>query len=213
MDLLVSEFIQFVLERGILRFGDFTLKSGRKSPYFFNFGLFQTGDDLARLGQYYARKIMSLAIPHDMVLGPAYKGIPLVTATAIALAQAGHNVPYAFNRKEAKDHGEGGIWVGAPLKGKIILLDDVISAGTTAHEIIPLIRASGAEIAAIVLALNREERGNGHLSAVAEIEQKYQVPVFSLISLGDLIKFFNAQGESSTAVLAGLTDYRARYGA
>jgi orotate phosphoribosyltransferase len=213
MDQLTTGFIQFTLDRGVLRFGDFTLKSGRKSPYFFNLGLFQTGDDLTRLGEYYARKILSLDISYNMVFGPAYKGIPLVSATAIALAQLGHNVPYAFNRKETKDHGEGGMWVGAPLAGKVILLDDVISAGTTAHEIIPLIRAAGAEVTAIMLALNREERGKGNLSAVAEIEQMYHLPVYSLISLSDLIKFFNDQGKSSASVLSDLTAYRAQYGA
>ncbi|MGD8429808.1 MAG: orotate phosphoribosyltransferase, partial [Ectothiorhodospiraceae bacterium] len=172
------QFIQFALDRGVLRFGDFTLKSGRRSPYFFNAGLFNSGGALARLGEYYARAVMDAGVEFDMLFGPAYKGIPLAAATAIALSEHfQRDVPYAFNRKEAKDHGEGGNVVGAPLAGRVLVVDDVISAGTSVGESQEIIRASGAEMAGVLIALDRQERGAGERSAVQEVEARLHVPV------------------------------------
>ena len=183
------DFLEFAIGQNVLRFGKFTLKSGRQSPYFFNIGLFNTGKTLAQLGRFYAQAIQNSGIDFDMLFGPAYKGIPLVTAAAIALAdQPYQHVPYCFNRKEAKDHGEGGMIVGAPLTGKILLIDDVISAGTAIHESIQFVQTSKAKLAGVVVALNRQEWGQTKgLSAAAEIEQMYNIQVESILNLDDLI--------------------------
>src|SRR5690554_2219906 len=200
------EFIRFALEREVLRFGEFTLKSGRVSPYFFNAGLFNTGSDLARLGRFYARAVVASGVPFDMVFGPAYKGIPLASALAIALAdEHGRNVPFAFNRKEAKDHGEGGQLVGAPLRGRVLVVDDVISAGTSVRESAQLIAAAGAQLAGVVIAIDREERGAQARSATQEVREQFGVPVISIASLTALIDYLRhdpAQHERLAAVEA-----------
>ncbi|MCG5499228.1 orotate phosphoribosyltransferase [Ectothiorhodospira lacustris] len=185
-----TQFLQFCLERGVLRFGSFTLKSGRTSPYFFNAGLFNTGRDLARLGAFYARTLVESNAQVDMLFGPAYKGIPLVAATAVSLAQEhDHDYPYCFNRKEAKDHGEGGTLVGAPLSGRVMIVDDVITAGTAIRESVEIIKAAGAEPAGVLIALDRQERGRGALSAIQEVERDYGLQVHAIASLSDLIVF------------------------
>jgi orotate phosphoribosyltransferase len=208
------EFLEFALETGVLRFGEFVLKSGRQSPYFFNTGLFQTGTSLAKLGRFYARAIEDMGIAFDMVYGPAYKGIPLVSTTAIALADShGRDVPYAFNRKEVKDHAEGGIIVGAPLQGRVLIVDDVISAGLSVGESVDIIRAQGAEPCGVFISLDREERGmNGERSAAQNILAQYGIPVHSIVSLSTVIRFLEEQDESG-AHLAAIRDYSARYGA
>ncbi|MCK5717832.1 MAG: orotate phosphoribosyltransferase [Thiomargarita sp.] len=183
-----EEFLTLAIEHNVLRFGDFTLKSGRKSPYFFNAGLFNTGKSLAQLGIFYAKAIQNAGISFDMIFGPAYKGIPIVSTTAIALSKY-RNVPYCFNRKEVKDHGEGGSIVGAPLTGEVLLIDDVISAGTAIGEAVEIIQAASAQLTGVVIALNRQERGKTSLSAVEEVEQKYGVPVISIVTVDDLIHF------------------------
>ncbi len=206
------EFLDFAIATGVLRFGSFTLKSGRQSPYFFNSGLFNSGASLARLGRYYASAIEASGIRYDMLFGPAYKGIPLVAATAIALADHhGRDVPYAFNRKEAKDHGEGGMTVGAPLSGKVLVVDDVISAGTSVRESVGIIQAAGAELAGVSISLDRQERGQGSTSAIQEVEASYGVKVASIVALADLIEYLDDKPE-----LAGSLDavkaYREQYG-
>ena len=204
-----QSFIELCLQLGVLRFGAFRLKSGRNSPYFFNAGLFNTGHALAELGRHYAAAIAQH--PCDVLFGPAYKGIPLVTSTAIALAdQHGRNVPWAFNRKEAKDHGEGGNIVGAPLRGKVLLVDDVITAGTAIREAVDIIRAAGAEPVGVVLALDRQERGQGSRSAVQEVEEQLGLPVTSLIKLTDLIQHLAASGDAQQC--AALQRYRQEFG-
>jgi orotate phosphoribosyltransferase len=206
-----DDFIQLCLELGVLRFGEFKLKSGRISPYFFNAGLFNTGRAIAALGRHYARTLAQSDVGYDMLFGPAYKGIPLVTVTAAALAEhEGLDRPYAFNRKEAKDHGEGGTIVGAPLAGRVLIIDDVITAGTAFRESVDIIRAHGARPAGVLIALDREERGTGELSAVQEVEQMYGLPVLSVLKLRDLANHLEATGE--TATLAALRAYRDRYG-
>jgi len=206
------EFIELALESEVLRFGEFTLKSGRISPYFFNAGLFNTGLALARLGRYYANAIIKDGIKFDTLFGPAYKGIPLAASCSIALAEHHEqNVPYCFNRKEAKQHGEGGNLVGAPLKGKVLIIDDVITAGTAIRESMDIIKANGAEAAGVIIALNRQERGKGDLSAIQEIEQNYQIPVISIVTLEHLIAYINQQ-DKYAAHLAAITDYRDQYG-
>jgi len=206
-----DDFIQLCLELGVLRFGEFKLKSGRMSPYFFNAGLFNTGRSIAALGRHYARTLAQSDVGYDMLFGPAYKGIPLVTVTAAALAEhEGLDRPYAFNRKEAKDHGEGGTIVGAPLAGRVLIVDDVITAGTAFRESVDMIRAHGARPAGVLIALDREERGAGELSAVQEVEQKYGLPVLSVLKLRDLANHLEATGK--TATLAALRAYRDRYG-
>ncbi|MBD3618614.1 MAG: orotate phosphoribosyltransferase [Chromatiales bacterium] len=208
-----KEFLGFAIGQGVLRFGEFTLKSGRTSPYFFNAGLFNTGGALARLGRYYAQAIVDAGIGFDMLFGPAYKGIPLAAATAIALADHhGRDVPYCFNRKEAKDHGEGGNLVGAPLAGRVLIVDDVITAGTAIRESVDIIQAAGATPAGVLISLNRQERGRGELSAIQEVERDYGLSVASIVDLSDLLAFIKDQpGE-----LAGFVDrveaYRAEYG-
>jgi len=207
------EFIEFSLERQVLRFGDFTLKSGRRSPYFFNTGLFNSGASLARLGGYYARTLLESGAAFDMLFGPAYKGIPLASATAVALAERfGRDVPYCFNRKETKDHGEGGITLGAPLAGRVLIIDDVISAGTSVNESVALIRAAGAEPVGVVIALDRQERGQGQLSAIQEVEQRHGLRVYSIIQLDHLVEYL-ANRTDSTDLLERVSAYRAAYGA
>lgn len=207
-----QDFIQFALENDVLRFGDFTLKSGRKSPYFFNTGLFNTGEKLARLGACYARAIIDSGIDFDMIYGPAYKGIPLASALAITLAvQHDRDVPYCFNRKEVKDHGEGGITLGAPLQGKVLIIDDVISAGTSVNESIEIISKAGAKPAGVVISLNRQERGKGELSAIQEIEQQLKIPVCSIINLADLIEHLTDQPDMKPH-LDRVLAYRQQYG-
>jgi len=206
------EFLDFAIEIGVLRFGQFTLKSGRHSPYFFNSGRFNSGESLARLGRYYAAAVQQSAVPYDMLFGPAYKGIPLVSATAIALADHhGRDVPYAFNRKEAKDHGEGGMTVGAPLAGRVLIVDDVISAGTSVRESVHIIQHAGATPAGVVIALDRQERGTGPLSAIQEVEQTYRMPVISIVKLDHLLEYLRARPDMEASVQA-VEAYRAEYG-
>ena len=207
------ELIDLAIARGVLRFGRFVLKSGRESPYFFNAGLFNTGAALAALGRIYARAIVDWGLPFDLLFGPAYKGIPLVAAVAVALAEGhGRDVPYAFNRKEAKAHGEGGLVVGAPIAGRVLIVDDVLTAGTSVRESVDLIRSLGGEPAGVCIALDRQERGLGGASAVAEVEGALGLPVRSVVTLDDLVAYLGehpALGEALEAVRA----YRARYGA
>ncbi len=205
-------FIDFALERGVLRFGEFTLKSGRKSPYFFNAGLFNTGSALARLGRFYAQAIADSGVHCDMLFGPAYKGIPLAAITAAALAEHhGIDLPYAFNRKEAKDHGEGGTIVGAELAGRVLIIDDVITAGTAIGEAVDIIRAQGAEPAGVVICMDRQERGKGALSAVQEVQERYGMAVVAVARLEDLVAHLSDKPELAQA-LEGLKAYRAQYG-
>jgi orotate phosphoribosyltransferase len=206
------EFIDLCIELGVLRFGNFKLKSGRESPYFFNAGLFNSGAAVAAVGRAYAAAVARSEVTFDVLFGPAYKGIPLVTVTAAALAEHhGLSLPFAFNRKEAKDHGEGGAIVGGPLKGRVLIIDDVITAGTAIRESIELIRAAGAHPAGVVLALDRQERGaQSPLSAVQEIGESFAIPVIPIISLGDLIDHMGSLGRGPE--LAGMRTYRDRYG-
>ena len=207
-----KEFLDFSLDVGVLRFGEFTLKSGRLSPYFFNAGLFNTGAALARLGRYYAQAIMDAGIEFDVLYGPAYKGIPLAAVTAAALYdQHRKDVAYAFNRKEAKDHGEGGVIVGHPLEGRVLIIDDVISAGTSVRESMDIIQQQGAKAAGVVIALDRQEKGQGELSAIQEVERDYGIPVASIVKLGDLVAYLEEKG-SSDAQLAAVKAYRQQYG-
>jgi len=209
------EFIELARRCDVLRFGSFTLKSGRQSPYFFNAGSFASGAALAALGRFYARRIVDSGIAFDVLLGPAYKGIPLAAATAVALAdEHGRDVPFAYNRKEAKDHGEGGTLVGAPLSGRVLVVDDVITAGTAVGEVVRMIRTAGAELAGVVIGLNRQERGEGPRSAVEEVEARWGAPVLSIVDLDDLIAFIESDtGEPLAAdVLDEMRDYRSRYG-
>ena len=206
------QFLDFALETGVLRFGRFTLKSGRQSPYFFNTGLFNTGGRLARLGQFYAQAAQHGGIAFDMLYGPAYKGIPLVSAVAIALAEHhGRDLPYAFNRKEAKKHAEGGIIVGSTLGGKVLIVDDVISAGISVRESVEIIRAQGAEPAGVLIALNRQERGQGELSAVEEVERDLGLPVASIATLEILVAYLEQKHEAREH-LEAIRAYRAQYG-
>jgi orotate phosphoribosyltransferase len=210
-------FVDLALARSALRFGRFTLKSGRESPYFFNAGLFNDGESLATLGQCYAEALSRSALPFDMLFGPAYKGIPLVAATAIALAvQQGRNVPWSFNRKEAKEHGEGGQTVGTPLSGKVVIVDDVITAGTAIRESVELIRRAGAEPVGVLLAVDRQERGQRERSAVQEVEAEFGLRCVSLLTLTDLIDILADPNSARPALpaeqLEALREYRARYG-
>jgi orotate phosphoribosyltransferase len=206
-----ASFIDLCLRLGVLRFGEFKLKSGRLSPYFFNAGSFNTGGGLAELGRHYAEAIHKTAWPFDVLFGPAYKGIPLVAAASIALADRyGRDAPWAFNRKEAKDHGEGGTIVGTPLRGRVLIIDDVITAGTAIREAIDIITAAGAQPVGVVLALDRQERGTGQLSAVQEVEQTLHLPVTSILKLADLIEYLERSGNASQ--LAATRAYRAQYG-
>lgn len=206
-----GEFLDFALETGVLRFGEFTLKSGRISPYFFNAGLFNTGSALARLGRFYAQTIVDSGIEFDLLFGPAYKGIPLAAVTAAALYdQHGRDVPYAFNRKEAKTHGEGGSIVGHPLEGKVLIIDDVITAGTAIRESMQIIEAEGATPAGVVIALDRQEKGQGERSAIQEVEADYAIPVAAIARLEDLIGYLEGKGDQGD--LARLRAYREQYG-
>ncbi|GIB68291.1 orotate phosphoribosyltransferase [Vibrio cholerae V51] len=206
------EFIEFALEKQVLKFGEFTLKSGRKSPYFFNAGLFNTGRDLARLGRFYAAALVDSGIEFDVLFGPAYKGIPIATTTAVALADH-HDVdtPYCFNRKEAKDHGEGGNLVGSKLEGRVMLVDDVITAGTAIRESMELIQANKADLAGVLVAIDRQEKGKGELSAIQEVERDFGCAVISIVSLIDLITYLEQQG-NNTEHLEAVKAYRAQYG-
>jgi orotate phosphoribosyltransferase len=206
-----QEFLEFALDRQVLRFGEFTTKAGRLSPYFFNAGLFNDGLALDRLSAFYTQAILAGDLRFNMLFGPAYKGIPLVAGIAMTLARAGHNFPYAFNRKEAKDHGEGGKLVGAPLQGRILIADDVISAGTSVRESVDIIRQAGATPAGVVIALDRMERGQGTLSAVQEVEQDYGLPVIAVASLDDLMRYLQSRPEFA-AHQDAVAAYRSRYG-
>jgi len=206
------EFIEFALEKQVLKFGEFTLKSGRKSPYFFNAGLFNTGRDLARLGRFYAAALADSGIEFDVLFGPAYKGIPIATTTAVALADH-HDIdtPYCFNRKEAKDHGEGGNLVGSALEGRIMLVDDVITAGTAIRESMEIIQANGADLAGVLVAIDRQEKGKGELSAIQEVERDFNCEIISIVSLMDLITYLEEKGDN-TEHLEAVKTYRAEYG-
>ncbi|MGR5336268.1 orotate phosphoribosyltransferase [Vibrio gigantis] len=206
------EFIEFALEKEVLKFGEFTLKSGRKSPYFFNAGLFNTGRDLARLGRFYAAALADSGIEFDVLFGPAYKGIPIATTTAVALADH-HDVdtPYCFNRKEAKNHGEGGNLVGSELEGRIMLVDDVITAGTAIRESMEIIQANGADLAGVLVAIDRQEKGKGELSAIQEVERDFGCAIISIVSLTDLVTFLEEKG-TDAAQLESVKAYRAQYG-
>lgn len=206
-----QEFIRFTIEQNVLRFGKYQTKAGRLSPYFFDAGLFHDGAALKRLAQFYAKAILAGGVGFDMLFGPAYKGIPLVAATAIALADAGRNVPYSFNRKEAKDHGEGGSVIGAPLVGRVLIVDDVISAGTSVRESVEIIRSGGAAPCGVVIALDRMERGSGNLSAVQEVRAHYNIPVTSIATLDDLIGYLKADPRRAPD-LAAVARYRDTYG-
>lgn len=205
-------FLAFSVARDVLRFGDFVTKAGRRTPYFFNAGLFNDGESLRRLGGFYADALLASGMGCDQLFGPAYKGIPLASATAIALAEKGHNLPWSFNRKEAKDHGEGGSIVGAPLRGRIVIVDDVISAGTSVRESVDTIRAHGASPAGVLIALDRMERGTGAASAVDEVRATYGIPVTAIATLDDVMAFLAGQADLSRWRDAVAT-YRARYGA
>lgn len=206
------DFIEFALSRNVLKFGEFTLKSARQSPYFFNAGLFNTGRDLAKLGEYYAKAIQASQIDYDVLFGPAYKGIPIATTVAVALAnQFDVDKPCCFNRKEVKDHGEGGNLIGSPLKGKILLVDDVITAGTAIRESMEIIQANNATLADVMIALNRKEKGKGELSAIQEVERDYDCQVFSIIDFDDLVSFLE-RSEQYTEYLPKMREYREKYG-
>ncbi|GAB3311935.1 orotate phosphoribosyltransferase [Haliea atlantica] len=208
-----QEFIELARRYQVLRFGEFTLKSGRISPYFFNAGAFASGAALAALGRCYAQRIVDSGLAFDVLLGPAYKGIPLAAATAIALADRhGLDVPFAYNRKEAKDHGEGGTLVGAPLEGRVLVIDDVITAGTAVREVIGMIESAGAELAGVAIGLDRQERGSGELSAIQEIEQAYRIPVLSIIDINHIIAWLEGLGSDHASDLAAMRAYRERYG-
>ncbi len=207
-----KEFIDLAIELGVLQFGEFTLKSGRVSPYFFNAGLFNTGYAAARVGRYYAATIADADLEFDMIFGPAYKGIPLVALTAASLAEHQDiDVPYSYNRKEAKAHGEGGSIVGAPLAGRVLIVDDVITAGTAVREAYQLICAAGAEVAGLVISLDRQERGQGPASAVQELQQALGIPVLSIVGLNDLITTLEETSEYEK-YLQPVLDYRQKYG-
>lgn len=206
------EFIEFALQKNVLRFGEFTLKSGRVSPYFFNAGLFNDGLSLAKLGAFYAQALVDSGVDYDVLFGPAYKGIPLGTATAVSLSTMFNlNKPFAFNRKEAKDHGEGGTLVGAALSGNIMIIDDVITAGTAIREVIQIIKSADAKPSGVLIALDRQERGRGELSAIQEIQRDYNIPVVSIVNLGQILDFIS--DDASLSRFAGpVASYRDRYG-
>jgi orotate phosphoribosyltransferase len=208
------DFIAFAIEQGVLKFGEFTLKSGRVSPYFFNAGLFQTGRALAKLGRFYAQAIVDSSLKADVLFGPAYKGIPLAAVTAAALADHHDlDMPYSFNRKEAKTHGEGGNIVGAPLSGDILIIDDVITAGTAIREVMGLIEQSGARAGGVIIALDRQERGQGEQSAIQEVQSQYGVPVVSIVSLEQVLTYLEEQSGSDLSSHAeAVRAYRDRYG-
>ena len=204
-------FIEFAIEHNVLRFGEFKTKAGRLSPYFFNAGLFNDGNSLHKLGQFYAKAILAAQLPFDMLFGPAYKGIPLVSAIAIALAEMGHNYAFCFNRKEIKDHGEGGNIVGALLSGRVLIVDDVITAGTSVQESVNLIRTASATPCGVVVALDRMERGRHEKSAIQEVEQMHGIPVISIINLDNIMDYLVAKSDMTPDLLA-IKRYRAQYG-
>lgn len=207
------EFLDFAIRCEALRFGEFTLKSGRVSPYFFNTGLFDTGAKLAQLARFYAQAIIESGLAFDLLYGPAYKGIPLAAAAAVQLAEHfQRDAPYAFNRKEAKRHGEGGVIVGHPLGGRVLIIDDVISAGTSVRESVDVIRAAGARPAGVAIAVDRQERGNGPLSAVQEVEKEFSLQVISIANLDTLLHYLNAKGDGSRGHYDAISEYRTRYG-
>ena len=207
-----NDFIRLAIKHGALCFGEFTLKSGRTSPYFFNAGRFQTGSALAELGRYYAAAVIDAGIAFDLVFGPAYKGIPLAATTSIALADVhDRDLPYCYNRKEAKDHGEGGTLVGAPLKGRVLIVDDVITAGTAVREVMDIIRKAEATPAAVVIGLNRMEKGTGDLSAIQEVEQTFAIPVISIINLSHIIDYLK-QDANQAQMVDKISAYRKTYG-
>ena len=211
MEQYQKDFVDFTLATGVLKFGEFTLKSGRISPYFFNAGLFNTGSHLSQLGIFYAKAIEASGLEFDVLFGPAYKGIPLATATAIALNDSlGRNVPYSFNRKEAKDHGEGGSIVGHPLEGDILIIDDVITAGTAIREAQDIINANGAKTKGVIVALDRQEKGNGELSAIQEVEEIFGITVLSIINLSHIVDYLKDSKNAET--LQSIEDYRTQYG-
>lgn len=205
------EFIEMAIDVGALKFGEFTLKSGRKSPYFFNAGSFCTGANLATLGRCYAEALNRSGVEYDLLFGPAYKGIPLAAATAIALAGQGKVIPYAFNRKEAKDHGEGGSIVGAPLAGDVVIIDDVITAGTAVREVIEIISAANANPKVVLIGLDREERGNGDLSAIQEVERDFDLTVVSIVRLNNIVDYLTMQ-EGNEQLIQQMKSYREQYG-
>jgi len=206
-----QEFIAFAIEKQVLGFGEFKTKAGRLSPYFFNAGLFNDGESLMKLGEFYATAIRNSAIEFDMLFGPAYKGITLVASIAIAFAKNGHNIAYAYNRKEAKDHGEGGIIVGSPLQGRVLIIDDVISAGTSVRESVTLINANGAKACGVAIAIDRQEKGLGNLSAVQEVVKDNQIPVCAIANLNDLVQYLQNQADMAQNLLA-VSAYRQQYG-
>ena len=206
-----QDFLKFALAQNVLKFGEFTTKAGRQSPYFFNAGLFNDGASTLQLAKFYAQAIIESGVKFDMLFGPAYKGIILAAATAMMLAEKGVNVPFAYNRKEAKDHGEGGVLVGAPLKGRVLIIDDVISAGTSVRESVKLIEAEGATPAAVAIALDRMEKGTGELSAVQEVEKQYGLPVVAIANLNDLFTLLQNNAEFGS-FLEPVRAYRERYG-
>jgi orotate phosphoribosyltransferase len=207
-----QEFLAFALARDVLRFGEFITKAGRRSPYFFNAGLFNDGESLRRVGRFYADAWLASGVAADQLYGPAYKGIPLATAAAVALAEKGHNLPWSFNRKEAKDHGEGGTIVGAPLAGRVLIVDDVITAGTSVRESVEVLRAHGANPVGVLIALDRMERGQGERSAVQEVQQAFGIPVIAIATLDDVMRFI--AGRPDLAAHAGAVQaYRVQYGA
>jgi orotate phosphoribosyltransferase len=206
-----QDFLAFALARDVLRFGEFITKAGRRTPYFFNAGLFNDGESLRRLGGFYAEALTASGVACDQLFGPAYKGITLAAATAIALAGKGQNLPFSYNRKEAKDHGEGGSLVGAPLRGRVLIVDDVITAGTSVRESVELIRAQGAIPAGVLIALDRKERGQGERSAVQEVREQFGIPVVAIATLDDLMRFIAGEAELE-AFGPRVTAYRERYG-
>ncbi|WP_111976912.1 orotate phosphoribosyltransferase [Algibacillus agarilyticus] len=207
-----KEFIEFALSRNVLRFGEFTLKSGRVSPYFFNAGLFNTGRDLARLGQYYAAALAAAGVDYDLLFGPAYKGIPIATTTAVALSEHyNKDVPYCFNRKEKKAHGEGGSLVGSELVGNVMLVDDVITAGTAIRESMEIIKAADANLSGVLIALDRQEKGKGELSAIQEVERDFDTQVISIVSMSDIIIYLADKPELADHI-ESMKAYRAQYG-
>ncbi len=206
-----QQFIAFAIKKEVLRFGEFTTKAGRQSPYFFNAGLFNDGESLMMLGEFYAASILKSGIQFDMLFGPAYKGITLAASIAIALARQGHNVPYAYNRKEAKDHGEGGVIVGAALKGRVLIVDDVISAGTSVRESVQMIQQAGATPCGVAIAIDRQERGLGALSAVQEVEKDNGIPVCAIANLTSLIEYLHQQ-QNLTIDVEAIERYRREYG-
>ena len=211
MEQYQNDFVDFMLEIGALKFGEFTLKSGRVSPYFFNAGQFNQGNHLSKLGQFYAQAIEASGIKFDVLFGPAYKGIPLVAATAIALNDSfNRSVPYSFNRKEAKDHGEGGNIVGHPLEGDILIIDDVITAGTAIREAQDIINANGAKTKGVVVALDRQEKGKGELSAIQEVEQNFGIAVVSIINLSHIVDYLKANDDKN--IISRIESYRSQYG-